>query len=157
MATSPTRSPERIASEDPDTAATRKELRQTAISEKPDLSAMDNPSSNETAPSKDAPSPAEASAKATTADREHTDESAPEQMASPKKKRAHDEVEEPRDSEADADTDETSIDANGSTLQDRTDRSEPEKKRPRDISSGSKPGKTTAVRDHNPPNLRKCS
>ncbi|KAI3323408.1 PH domain-like protein [Xylariaceae sp. AK1471] len=145
MATSPQRSPDRIATEDPDTAAARKELRQTAISEKPDLSAMDNNNTNPTAPSKDASSAAEASGKATTADREPRDESAPEQMASPKKKRAHDEVDEPKNLAPDADADEDPIDANSSTSQNRTDRSEPEKKRPRDVSSVSESDGTTTL------------
>ncbi|KAI0447370.1 hypothetical protein F4803DRAFT_546266 [Xylaria telfairii] len=119
MAATPKRSPtpERTAAEDPDTAAARKELRQTAISEKPDLSAM--AAHDRASPSDDTPSAAK------------------DLMLSPKKKRAHDEVDEPKDTAANADTDGdvSPIGANGSTSLSRTDRSEPEKKRPRDISS----------------------
>ncbi|KAI0486293.1 hypothetical protein F4859DRAFT_364021 [Xylaria cf. heliscus] len=119
MATTPKRSPtpERTAGEDPDTAAARKELRQTAISEKPSLSAM--AADNRASPSDDAPAAAK------------------DLMLSPKKKRAHDEVDEPKDTATDADTDGdvSPIGANGSASLSRTDRSEPEKKRPRDISS----------------------
>ncbi|KAI1756640.1 hypothetical protein F4782DRAFT_275067 [Xylaria castorea] len=122
MATTPKLSPtpERTAAEDPDTAAARKELRQTAISEKPDLSAMG--ANNHASPSDDAPSAANATK---------------DIVSSPKKKRAHDEVDQPKDkaANADADGDVSPIGANGSASLNRTDRSEPEKKRPRDISS----------------------
>ncbi|KAK5628035.1 hypothetical protein RRF57_003752 [Xylaria bambusicola] len=140
MATPPKRSPtpERIAAEDPDTAAARKELRQTAISERPDFSAMATPNTNSDAvTSDDMPGATEASGKAATPERVGRDDAAKEQMASPKKKRAHDEVDEPRDTTAgaNADRDVSPIGPNGSASLDRTDRSEPEKKRPRDISS----------------------
>ncbi|KAI8954766.1 hypothetical protein F4801DRAFT_448793 [Xylaria longipes] len=130
MATTPKRSPtpERTAAEDPDTAAARKELRQTAISEKPDLSAM--AANDYASPSDDTPSAAANAAK--------------DLMLSPKKKRAHDEVDEPKDTAANADSDGdvSPIGANGSASLSRTDRSEPEKKRPRDISSESKAAPT---------------
>ncbi|KAI0459466.1 hypothetical protein F5B21DRAFT_526157 [Xylaria acuta] len=129
MATTPKRSPtpERTAAEDPDTAAARKELRQTAISEKPDLSAM--AANDHASPSDDAPGAAK------------------DLMLSPKKKRAHDEVDEPKDTAADADTDGdvSPIGANGSASLSRTDRSEPEKKRPRDISSELKAAPTISA------------
>ncbi|KAI0863197.1 hypothetical protein F4860DRAFT_77008 [Xylaria cubensis] len=132
MATTPKRSPtpERTTAEDPDTAAARKELRQTAISEKPDLSTMT--ASNHASPSDDAPSAAN---------------TAKDLISSPKKKRAHDEVDEPKDkaANADADGDVSPIGANGSTPLSRTDRSEPEKKRPRDISSELKSAPTISA------------
>ncbi|KAI0430644.1 hypothetical protein F5Y09DRAFT_341469 [Xylaria sp. FL1042] len=154
MATPPKRSPtpERIAAEDPDTAAARKELRQTAISEKPNLSAMVTANtSSDAVPSDDGLSAAEASGRATTPDRVARDDAAKEQMASqmasPKKKRAHDEVDEPKDSAtgANGDGDVSPIGPNGSASLNRTDRSEPEKKRPRDISSESKSNPTTTT------------
>lgn len=157
MATSPKHSPppERSAAEDPDTAAARKELRQTAISEKSDSFAMatddvdsvaDNadsaPVPPTTAPSATtAAADAAAPGEATTPELVARDDAAKELMSSPKKKRARDEVDEAKDatSGADADGDVSPIGANGSTSLNRTDRSEPEKKRPRDISSESKP------------------
>ncbi|KAI0548330.1 hypothetical protein F4679DRAFT_327098 [Xylaria curta] len=132
MATTPKHSPtpERTTAEDPDTAAARKELGQTAITEKPDLSAM--AASNHASPSDDASSAANA---------------AKDLISSPKKKRAHDEVDEPKDTaaNADADGDVSPIGSNGSTSLNRTDRSEPEKKRPRDISSELKSAPTISA------------
>ncbi|KAI1113653.1 hypothetical protein F5Y14DRAFT_207213 [Nemania sp. NC0429] len=150
MATSPKHSPppERIAAEDPDTAAARKELRQTAISEKPDSFAMATKNGDKVAddaesagtPPTTAPSAA-APGKATTPELAAPDDTAKEQISSPKKKRARDEVDEPKDATAgaDADGDVSPIGAHGGAALNRTDRSEPEKKRPRDISSESKP------------------
>lgn len=142
MATSSKHSPtpERIASEDPDTAAARKELRQTAISEKPDLFAMaatSGGSKNLPVASDDALGAAsDASGKAATPELDARDDVAREQM-SPKKKRAHAELDESKDgtSGAGADGDVSPISAGGSASLNRTDRSEPEKKRPRDVSS----------------------
>ncbi|KAI0914827.1 hypothetical protein F4823DRAFT_194111 [Ustulina deusta] len=150
MATSPKRSPtpERIATEDPDTAAARKELRQTAISEKPELSAMATANTNiDAIPSDDGPSVGEVSGKAATPEWVARDDAAKEQMASPKKKRAHDEVDEPKDATARAngDGDVSPIGPNGNASLNRTDRSEPEKKRARDISSELKPDPTTTT------------
>ncbi|KAI0203982.1 hypothetical protein F4808DRAFT_457685 [Astrocystis sublimbata] len=119
MAKTPQRSPtpERTAGEDSDTAAARKELRQTAISEKPNLSAV--AADSYASPSDD------------------TSSAAKDLMSSPKKKRAHEEVDDPKDAAAStaADGDVSPIGANGSGSLSRTDRSEPEKKRPRDVSS----------------------
>ncbi|GAP86135.1 putative dead deah box protein [Rosellinia necatrix] len=152
MATSSKHSPtpERIASEDPDTAAARKELRQTAISEKPNLFAMaatNARTDNAVAPSDDASNASDASGKAVTPEQEPHDGVAKEQMASPKKKRAHDEVDQPKDATtgASADGDVSPIGANGSASLDRADRSEPEKKRPRDVSSEIKANSTTTT------------
>jgi Ran-binding protein 3 len=141
MATPPKRSPtpDKIALEDPDTAAARKELRQTAISEKPGSFAM-------TAVSDDAPSAADALDKDMTPELE-PDDTARELISSPKKKRHHDDVDGPKDATAtaDADRDVSPIGSNGSASINRTTRSEPEKKRPRDVSSESKvdPTETT--------------
>ncbi|CAJ2512288.1 Uu.00g053030.m01.CDS01 [Anthostomella pinea] len=133
--------PDNLAAEDPDTAATRKELRQTAISERPNLSAMaaTDPDPKASAP-KTASSEDKAPGEASTPDRESAEapsDSVKEQVASPKKKRAHDEVDEQRDSTAGTNGDVSPLPANGSALS-RTNRSEPEKKRPRDVSSESK-------------------
>ncbi|KAI0540685.1 hypothetical protein GGR58DRAFT_511418 [Xylaria digitata] len=150
MATPPKRSPtpETIAAEDPETAAARKELRQTAISEKVDSSAMaTDDTSSYAVPSENRPNAAETSGEATTPEQVARDDAAKEQMASPKKKRAHDEVDEPKDATAgaDADGDVSPIGANISASLSRSDRSEPEKKRPRDISSESKTDPTTTT------------
>ncbi|KAI0401235.1 hypothetical protein F4802DRAFT_435532 [Xylaria palmicola] len=142
MASSAKRSPtpERAAAEDPDTAAARKELRQTAISEKPSPSAT--AADSHAAPSGDG---ADTAAEATTPERLTWDDSTTQEMASPKKKRGHDEVDKPGDvaAGADADGDVSPVGANGSVSLDRSDRSEPEKKRPRDVSSESKDGHIT--------------
>ncbi|KAI0872079.1 hypothetical protein GGS24DRAFT_26742 [Hypoxylon argillaceum] len=150
MATSPERSPtpQRIASEDPDTAATRKELRQTAISEKPDFFAMAaTNASDPSVPSDDGPGAADASGKAATPELVACDDAAKEQLSSPKKKRAHAEVDESKDATtgADADGDVSPIGANGSGSLTRANHSEPAKKRPRDISSESKADPTTTT------------
>ena len=150
MATPPKRSPtpERIAVEDPDTAAARKELRQTAISEKPDLSAMAASNiKSDAVPTGDRAGATEGPGKAATPERVARDDSTKEQMASPKKKRAHDQVDEPKDAAAGAngDRDVSPIGPNGSASLDRTDRSEPEKKRPRDISSEFKAESSTTT------------
>ncbi|KAK8042509.1 DEAD/DEAH box helicase [Apiospora phragmitis] len=59
-----------------------------------------------------------------------------EQISSPKKKRAHDEVEQNKDSTQDANGDVSPLGADA--VPNRTNRSEPEKKRPRDVSSETK-------------------
>ncbi|KAI1124935.1 hypothetical protein F5Y10DRAFT_18865 [Nemania abortiva] len=150
MATSPERSPtpQRTAAEDPDTAATRKELRQTAISEKPDSFAMAATSANNPpALSADAQGGADVPGKATTPELLPRDDAARDQISSPKKKRAHDEVDESKDATtgANADGDVSPIGSNGSTSLNRTNRSEPEKKRPRDVSSESKADPTATT------------
>lgn len=104
------------SAEDPDTAAARKELRNTAISERPNLSF-------------DA-----ASGRADTPDQ--TDKMK-EQISSPKKKRAHDEVDQNKEHPHDANGDVSPLGADAAVS--RTNRSEPEKKRPRDVSSEIKP------------------
>ncbi|RYP82738.1 hypothetical protein DL769_001547 [Monosporascus sp. CRB-8-3] len=127
--------PQQLSSEDPDTAAARKELKQTAISEKPDFSSSTPPAMSTSATkasdsAKDtAPRPDEPSSRAATPDRDLSDKMK-DQVSSPKKKRAHDEVDETNQTVEDPNGDVSPIGANG-----RTDRSEPEKKRPRDVSS----------------------
>ncbi|KAI1482507.1 P-loop containing nucleoside triphosphate hydrolase protein [Daldinia eschscholtzii] len=121
--------PDRPSLEDPDTAAARKELRQTVISEKPDLSAMSaakvDPAPNATTTG-DKPSGQDS-----TSDRESLDirnDSLKNQVSSPKKKRARDEVDDPNDTASDGNGDVSPIGADNTI-------SEPEKKRPRDVSS----------------------
>ncbi|KAI1100117.1 hypothetical protein F4804DRAFT_56548 [Jackrogersella minutella] len=141
MATTNKRSPtpENPALEDPETAAARKELRQTVISEKSDLSTMST-SQADVAPNV-ASSGDKASSKQSTPDRESLERQADDfkdQVSSPKKKRAHDEVDEPRDEASDANGDVSPIGTDSGNSLGRTDRSEPQKKRPRDVSSESK-------------------
>ena len=146
--------PPRPTSEDPDTAEARKELKQTAISEKkPDLSSStssimsakaQNPAAATSAAGEatDAASthPDKASSKATTPERDQSDlqSSKKETISSPKKKRAHDQVDDLNQAGQDPDGDVSPIGANGATSANRTERSEPEKKRPRDVSSEAK-------------------
>ncbi|RYP92108.1 hypothetical protein DL770_001769 [Monosporascus sp. CRB-9-2] len=127
--------PHQLSSEDPDTAAARKELKQTAISEKPDFSsstssAISTSATKASDPAKDtALRPDKTSSRAATPDRDLPNKMK-NQVSSPKKKRAHDEVDEMNQTVEDPNGDVSPIGANG-----RTDRSEPEKKRPRDVSS----------------------
>ncbi|RYP76094.1 hypothetical protein DL771_001918 [Monosporascus sp. 5C6A] len=127
--------PQQPSSEDPDTAAARKELKQTAISEKPDFSlstssAMSTSATKTSDPAKDTTlRPDKTSSRDTTPDRDPSNKMK-DQVSSPKKKRAHHEVDEMNQTVEDPNGDVSPIGANG-----RTDRSEPEKKRPRDVSS----------------------
>jgi Ran-binding protein 3 len=129
--------PERIkssAAEDPDTAAARREFDNTQISEKPNPGAI---------PMSAAPQPAEAAAseakKRKTPELEVPYDTMKDQISSPKKKRAHDELEQSKDAAQDPNGDVSPIGANGSSASlSRSDRSEPEKKRPRDVSSEAK-------------------
>ncbi|OTB06314.1 hypothetical protein M426DRAFT_115322 [Hypoxylon sp. CI-4A] len=128
--------PDTTSVEDPDTAAARKELKQTVISEKPNLSAMS------TAKTDPAPSAATASdkqsSKASSPDRdsvERQNNDLRDRISSPKKKRARDEVDEPREASSTTNGDVSPIGADAGTSLNRSDRSEPEKKRPRDVSS----------------------
>ncbi|KAI0852443.1 P-loop containing nucleoside triphosphate hydrolase protein [Daldinia vernicosa] len=119
--------PDQPSLEDPDTAAARKELRQTVISDKPDLSIMSaakvDPAPN-AATSGDKPSDKDAAP-----DRESLElrnNSLRNQVSSPKKKRARDEVDNPNDTSSEGDV--SPIGAESAIT-------EPEKKRPRDVSS----------------------
>ncbi|KAI0175802.1 hypothetical protein GGR52DRAFT_330753 [Hypoxylon sp. FL1284] len=131
--------PEHLSPEDPDTAAARKELRQTAISEKPNLAPT--MSTAEAHPAPNATATDKPSSKGATPDRDSVssqNDDLREQVSSPKKKRARDEEDEPQGSSSDANRDVSPIGSDAGTSLDRTDRSEPEKKRPRDVSSESK-------------------
>ncbi|RYP11429.1 hypothetical protein DL764_000083 [Monosporascus ibericus] len=127
--------PHQLSSEDPDTAAARKELKQTAISEKPEFSsstssAMSTSATKASDPAKDTALRSDkSSSRAATPDRDLPNKMK-NQVSSPKKKRAHDEVDQMNQTVEDPNGDVSPIGANG-----RTDRSEPEKKRPRDVSS----------------------
>ncbi|KAK2011224.1 PH domain-like protein [Colletotrichum eremochloae] len=92
--------------EDAETAAARKELKHTAISEKPSVD--------------------EATAETTPLGSQNNDHK--ERPSSPKKKRAHDQVEEDKDVD---ESDDKSV-ASSDSAKDRTSRLEPEKKRHRD-------------------------
>ncbi|KAI0013066.1 hypothetical protein F4779DRAFT_613937 [Xylariaceae sp. FL0662B] len=135
--------PDKITTEDPDTAAARKELRHTVISEKADISTMstaakaDDPAPKGTTAASDDKAPT----KSPTPDRESLDaqkDNMKDLVSSPKKKRAHDEVDEPKDAPLELNREVSPIGANGSTSISRSDRSEPEKKRARDVSSEAK-------------------
>ncbi|RYP19624.1 hypothetical protein DL765_003217 [Monosporascus sp. GIB2] len=134
--------PQQLSSEDPDTAAARKELKQTAISEKPSFSsstssAMSTSAAKASDPAKDTALHLDkTSSRAATPDRDLPNKMK-DQVSSPKKKRAHDEVDEMNQTVEDPNGDVSPIGANG-----RTDRSEPEKKRPRDVSSETRTGFT---------------
>ncbi|KAI0898513.1 hypothetical protein F4806DRAFT_363332 [Annulohypoxylon nitens] len=138
--------PDNHIPEDPDTAAARKELRHTVISEKADSSTM---SASERDPAPDVTAGGDkASTIASTPDRgsvERQSDELRDQVSSPKKKRAHDEVDEPRDATSDANGDVSPIGSHAGASLSRTDRSEPEKKRPRDVSSESKANSQMAI------------
>jgi Ran-binding protein 3 len=142
--------PERIkpsSAEDPDTAAARKEFDNAAISEKPNLAAMssttkDNPAAEPVSAGDKAPE------KTPTSDDDIVDaqhDKLKEQISSPKKKRAHAEVDESRETPQDLNGDVSPLGANGNSSLSRTNRSEPEKKRHRDISSETKEDKDSTV------------
>jgi len=125
-------SPDRGGPEDPDTAATRKELKQTAISDKQDTlppPADTSFAESTNAPESDNKQPAATTPELSTAGPE-TDR-LKEQISSPKKKRAHDEVDEAHESTQSANGDVSPLIVGDN----RSDRSEPEKKRARDVSS----------------------
>lgn len=155
--------PPRTTSEDPDTAEARKELRQTAISEKkPDLSSSTssimsakakNPAAGPVAGSVATPETADTldttsshsdrpSSKPATPERDLSDTQSSkkkkEGLSSPKKKRAHDEVDQVNHTDQDTSGDASPSGSNHVTSASRTERSEPEKKRPRDVSSEAK-------------------
>ena len=153
--------PPRTTSEDPDTAEARKELKQTAISErKPDLSSSTssimsarakNPA-DPVAGSVAASEPADTldttsshsdkpSSKPATPERDLSDTQSSkkkEGVSSPKKKRAHDEVDQVNHTGQDSGGDVSPSGSNNVASANRTERSEPEKKRPRDVSSEAK-------------------
>ncbi|KAK3398709.1 hypothetical protein B0T20DRAFT_438016 [Sordaria brevicollis] len=131
-----------VAKEDAETTAARRELKHTSISEQGAAVAQDSGSDNDT--------PAAGSRKATPepAIAQDKDTEMKEQVSSPKKKRAHDELDETKDANDAESGDKASAEESKSTAtQSRTDRSEPEKKRARDETSLSEDGakETTAT------------
>jgi hypothetical protein len=117
------------ANEDAETTAARRELKQTSISEKagPVPLSQDDKSASED----DAPKAARRLTPPLNLNAAKEDV-LKEQISSPKKKRAHDELDENKDV-AEAPLEGVSGKAPSTTaVQSRTDRSEPEKKRPRD-------------------------
>ncbi|KAK9420242.1 hypothetical protein SUNI508_06511 [Seiridium unicorne] len=124
------------SAEDPDTATTRKEFDNTRISETPNAAVMSTSQPNST--SEPAADGHRLSGTKTTPELEIPEtqnDKLKDQLSSPKKKRAHDEVEQNRDPAQDPNGDVSPIGANGSASLSRSDRLEPEKKRHRDISS----------------------
>lgn len=129
---SPADRPKPSSAEDPDTATTRKEFDNTRISEPNAAAAMSasqasstlSGDGDKTLPQLPVP--------------DSQNDKLKEQLSSPKKKRAHDEVEPNKDAAKDPNGDVSPIGANGSAALSRTDRLEPEKKRHRDISSETK-------------------
>jgi hypothetical protein len=119
------------AKEDAETTAARRELKQTTISGKAgpaQLSQDDKSASEDDSPQN------KASARRITPDINlgpPEDDDMKEEVSSPKKKRARDELDENRDV-AEAPLDGKSPGKSSATIKSRTDRSEPEKKRPRD-------------------------
>lgn len=129
------------SAEDPDTATTRKEFDNTRISE-PNLAAgmatsqqpTSKPSGDTEKTTPELPVP------------DTQNDALKEQLSSPKKKRAHDEVESNKDPAQDPNGDVSPIGANGAASSSRSDRLEPEKKRHRDTSSEVKAGETKVRR-----------
>lgn len=125
-------SPDRGGPEDPDTAATRKELKQTAISDKQNTLAP--PADISFSEPADALESDDKQPSATTPDLSTAgpeNDRLKEQISSPKKKRAHDEVDKAHGSTQAANGDVSPL----AVSDNRSDRSEPEKKRARDVSS----------------------
>ncbi|KAI1779703.1 hypothetical protein F4818DRAFT_149887 [Hypoxylon cercidicola] len=139
MASKRSLTPEHPTPEDPDTAAARKELKQTVISDKPNLSTM---STSEAHPTSNAAADGDKpSGKGATSDHDSLssqNDDMRDQVSSPKKKRARDEVDEPQGASSDANGDVSPIGSDAGSSLNRTVRSEPEKKRPRDVSSEAK-------------------
>ncbi|AEO67032.1 uncharacterized protein THITE_2115759 [Thermothielavioides terrestris NRRL 8126] len=128
--------PAAAAEEDAETTAARRELKQTSISEKTEHGTIPLSQDEKGASEDDAPEDRAARRRRITpeislgAPRE---DALKEQVSSPKKKRAHDELEENRDvTGAPLEGESPGQSAASATVQSRTDRSEPEKKRPRD-------------------------
>lgn len=134
MADSPEKrsSPERAVPEDPDTAATRKELKQTAISDKTSTAAHRTgpPSATSTADGDLDDKKTGASTPELSHSQAYSDDMR-ERVSSPKKKRAHDEVDKHQDQSHTANGDVSPVAGSDH----KSDRYEPEKKRARDVSS----------------------
>ncbi|KAK4238081.1 hypothetical protein C8A03DRAFT_44133 [Achaetomium macrosporum] len=122
------------AKEDAETTAARRELKQTTISEKAGRHALQLSQDDKSASEDDAPRDRAPAGRLTPEISlgPPKEEDLKEQISSPKKKRARDELDENRDV-ADAPLDGRTPDKASATIsKSRTDRSEPEKKRPRD-------------------------
>jgi hypothetical protein len=154
------------AKEDAETTAARRELKQTSISEKAGQSAHRAPSDDdEDDVSDSAPYDKD---KDSTAARQATPDTDPgdvkddvmlkEQVSSPKKKRAHDEL--VADGSSTAGEGSSKL-TNAAVAQTRTEESEPEKKRPRDRDSAtrrrSQDGAVSCASGHAPICLRRGS
>ena len=107
------------ANEDAETRAARRELKQSSISDAPQPNNDDATGSEKTAAEERPATPAD--------DAENED--LKEQVGSPKKKRAHDQLDSGNKGTQDNDV---ASDASVDSAKDRTSRSEPEKKRHRD-------------------------
>ena len=150
--------PAAAAKEDAQTTAARRELKQTSISEKAgrdpvQLSQDDKSASEDDIPSENAAARRRLTPPITLA--AANDDSLKEQISSPKKKRAHDELDENRDvSEGPLEGGTPDKAAGTAAIQSRTNRSEPEKKRPRDrqaSASAVQGGKEEVVRSRDAP------
>ncbi|KAL2177181.1 uncharacterized protein P884DRAFT_300095 [Thermothelomyces heterothallicus CBS 202.75] len=119
------------AKEDAETTAARRELKQTTISEKRGRDAVQLSQDDKSASEDDAPRAKTRRITPPADPRPGNDDALKEQISSPKKKRARDELDENKDAAPLGETSGKAA-ANTATVQDRTDRSEPEKKRPRD-------------------------
>lgn len=114
------------AKEDAETRATRRELKQSSISDAPLPQQGDTIDDDKTAVD-DVARPATPTEGAAAGDPENED--LKEQIASPKKKRAHDQLDSGAKGTQDVDA---ASEASTDSAKDRTSRSEPEKKRHRD-------------------------
>ncbi|KAK3688155.1 hypothetical protein B0T22DRAFT_146840 [Podospora appendiculata] len=126
-----------IVKEDAETTAARRELKQTTISEKTAGHGDSQQSSQEdkSGSSSDDDAPTTKSPRLTPEDAmsDSNSDVLRAQVSSPKKKRAHDELDETRDaSDGSAEEDDSRKSTDTATTKSRTDRSEPEKKRHRD-------------------------
>lgn len=119
------------AKEDAETTAARRELKQTTISEKRGRDAVQLSQDDKSASEDDAPRSKTRRITPPADLRPNNDDALKEQVSSPKKKRAHDELDENKDVTPLGETPDKAT-AGAAAVQDRTDRSEPEKKRPRD-------------------------
>lgn len=141
--------PAAAAKEDAETTAARRELKQTTISGKAGRDVVQLSQDDKSASEDDVPQDKAGARRITppinlSAAKEDV---LKEQISSPKKKRAHDELDENKDV-SDAPLAEGKPDkaASTTTLQSRTNRSEPEKKRPRDRQASSQGGQEEVVR-----------
>lgn len=125
--------PATSAKEDAETTAARRELKQTTISEKRGRDTMQLSQDADKSASEDEARSAKTRRITPPVDLSAgNDDALKEQVSSPKKKRAHDELDENKDVAEAPLGGAPDRAASTTTIQSRTDRSEPEKKRPRD-------------------------